>query len=892
MAIQGTNVGTTYLDVRANTTPYKKELKGLGGVAGKIGKAIGGAFAVAGLVKFGKACTDLASDLNEVNNVTGKAFAGMQKQVDEWAKGATSAYGLSETMAKSYAGTFGAMAGSFGFTTKEAFKMSTTLAGLAGDVASFYNTSQDEAFTKLKSVFTGETESLKGLGVVMTQTALNQYALANGFGKTVQQMTEAEKVSLRYAFVLNQLKFAQGDFANTLGSSWANQIRVLKLNFDTLKATIGQSLIAVLMPVVKMINTILAGLTVLAKKFNNFFSALTGIKMDESTAQVSANLGDAGANADGLASGLDDSTGSANKASKAVGKLKRQLMGFDKITKLEANVDTGGGSSGGGGSVGGGGSLGISGKEAKTLGDSLKKIKLPANLVKAFESLKKAFSGLLKVGKNFGSYVWEKVLKPLGKWTLKKLAPVLVELLASAIELVTEALKTIKPIAKFIWEKILVPVGKFLGNLLIKYLEWCVKKFQVMTKTLKLLRAGISFLYDKYIKPFIDKYAPKVKKALSTIADFLKKAFLNAIGKVVEKVSAFVTLWDSIKDKAVELVADAKEKVDGALELLSKGWEAIQDKTAELKAEVKQKWEEIKGAWEGLVGKAQGVTRDIKAQVGTVWDTIKNTWNGLMNSAQGVTRDVKAQIGTVWETIQGTWNTLMGKAKGVTRDIKAQVGTTWESIKSTWEGFLANFKDKTKYIYASIGTAWNDLKKKWEGLLGNFKNKTKYIYASIGSKWNDLKSTWNGLLDHFKNKTVSLFLKLSTAGQDLKNWVNTHVIDKVNAHIPEVLKKMGLTIPHLAQGGFVARNTPQLAVIGDNTREGEIVAPESKLQAMADRASQSKTDPQVVALLNSILTAINEIDTNAYIDGKAITDVIVKQINRNTRSTGRLAIEV
>ena len=99
MPIAGTNVGTTYLNVTANTTPYKKSLQGLGSFAGKIGKAIGVAFAVKSLTKFGLSCVELASDLNEVNNVTNKAFAGMGKQVDEWAQKATSAYGLSETMA-------------------------------------------------------------------------------------------------------------------------------------------------------------------------------------------------------------------------------------------------------------------------------------------------------------------------------------------------------------------------------------------------------------------------------------------------------------------------------------------------------------------------------------------------------------------------------------------------------------------------------------------------------------------------------------------------------------------------------------------------------------------------------------------------------------------------
>ena len=115
---------------------------------------------------------------------------------------------------------------------------------------------QDEAYTKLKSVFTGETESLKDLGVVMTQTALDSYALANGFGKTTAQMSEAEKVALRYQFVQEQLALANGDFART-SDGWANQVRILSLQFQSLKASIGQGLINVFTPVLKMINTLI-----------------------------------------------------------------------------------------------------------------------------------------------------------------------------------------------------------------------------------------------------------------------------------------------------------------------------------------------------------------------------------------------------------------------------------------------------------------------------------------------------------------------------------------------------------------------------------------------------------------------------------------------------------
>lgn len=100
--------------------------------------------------------------------------------------------------------------------------MSAAITGLTGDVASFYNLSTDEAYTKLKSIFTGETEPLKELGVVMTQTALDQYALNEGLGKTTRTMTEQEKVLLRYRYVMSTLSDASGDFARTSGS-WANR---------------------------------------------------------------------------------------------------------------------------------------------------------------------------------------------------------------------------------------------------------------------------------------------------------------------------------------------------------------------------------------------------------------------------------------------------------------------------------------------------------------------------------------------------------------------------------------------------------------------------------------------------------------------------------------------
>lgn len=244
-----TSIGQIGLDLVVNEGSFRTQMSGMQNLAKKAGAALAGAFAVKKLVDFGKSCLDLGSDLSEVQNVVDVTFPNMSAQVDKFAQSALKASGLSETMAKKYTGTFGAMAKAFGFNEQQAYDMGTALTSLTADVASFYNLSQDEAYTKLKSVFTGETESLKDLGVVMTQTALDSYALANGYGKTTAQMTEAEKVSLRYAFVQQQLSAASGDFARTSGS-WANQVRVLKLQIDSLKASIGQGLINLFTPII------------------------------------------------------------------------------------------------------------------------------------------------------------------------------------------------------------------------------------------------------------------------------------------------------------------------------------------------------------------------------------------------------------------------------------------------------------------------------------------------------------------------------------------------------------------------------------------------------------------------------------------------------------------
>ena len=314
MAADGSVIIDTRMDtsgVQNGVSAIKQSFNGLGSAVKKIGLLIAGAFAVGKLAQFGKECVELGSDLAEVQNVVDVTFTTMSDKVNEFAKNAMTSAGLSETIAKRYVGTFGAMSKSFGFSEAQAYDMSTALTQLTGDVASFYNISQDLAYIKLKSVFTGETETLKDLGVVMSQSALDQYALANGYGKTTSEMTEQEKVALRLAFVQKQLSAASGDFIRT-SDSWANQVRVMQLQLQSLKATVGQGLINIFTPVLKVINILLGKLATLANAFKSFTELITGKKSSGQTSGSGAGL----AGTDAIADTADQYGQAADNAEK------------------------------------------------------------------------------------------------------------------------------------------------------------------------------------------------------------------------------------------------------------------------------------------------------------------------------------------------------------------------------------------------------------------------------------------------------------------------------------------------------------------------------------------------------------------------------------------------
>lgn len=363
--------------INGNTKNYTKALQqaqqqtkaattGINNTISKIGGIVAKALSVAAIVKFGDSCIYAGRKLNAMSSMSRKVFPSMQSEIQAWAKSATDSFGLSQKQALEYTSNLGSMAKAFGFTEKEAASMATTLAGRAGDVASFYSMDQDDAYKKMQSVFTGETESLKSLGIVMTQTALDQYAMANGFGKTTSQMSEQEKALLRYQFVLSQTSQAEGDFVDT-SAAWGNQIKILRLHFEDFKAAIGQGLINVLSPVLKMINLVMTQLVKLAQVFKAFTELITG-----KTSSSSSSAADISALTDTADTGFSDAADSASKmadnvtdigdAAEKSAKQMSGLMGFDEINKQSdasaSSGSSGTGSPGQGGTGAAGGAIG------------------------------------------------------------------------------------------------------------------------------------------------------------------------------------------------------------------------------------------------------------------------------------------------------------------------------------------------------------------------------------------------------------------------------------------------------------------------------------------------------------------------------------------------------
>lgn len=208
------------------------------------------------LAAAGVASVNFSSDMQEAVNKVEVAFGNAADSVKSWSSTTLNSIGLAQGTALDMAALFGDMATSMGYSQDAAAQMSMALVNLAADLASFKNIGIDQASTALKSIFTGETESLKELGVVMTQANLEAYALAEGYTTAYTAMDQAQQVAVRYQYVLANTQNAQGDFARTSDST-ANQLRIFRESLKEAAAAAGDELLPVITPIIGKLNELI-----------------------------------------------------------------------------------------------------------------------------------------------------------------------------------------------------------------------------------------------------------------------------------------------------------------------------------------------------------------------------------------------------------------------------------------------------------------------------------------------------------------------------------------------------------------------------------------------------------------------------------------------------------
>ena len=856
MAADGSVIIDTRMDttgVRNGVSAIKQSFNELGSVVKKIGVLIGGAFAIGKLAQFGKECIELGSNLAEVQNVVDVTFTTMSDKVNEFAKNAMTSAGLSETMAKRYVGTFGAMSKSFGFSEAQAYDMSTALTQLTGDVASFYNISQDLAYIKLKSVFTGETETLKDLGVVMTQSALDQYALANGYGKTTSAMTEQEKVALRLAFVQKQLSAASGDFIRTSGS-WANQVRVMQLQLQSLKATVGQGLINIFTPVLKVINVLLGKLATLANAFKSFTELITGKKSSGQTSGSGAGLtgdasgvqdtadayGQAADNASKLADSTEDVADATKDAAKAA---NGYLSPLDEINRYStqntsstaSKVPSSGTGSGGspGGLAGAVGSVDYGkvaegetaldkiSKSAEKLAKLLKKLWKPfqdawekegKNTISAAQI---ALSGIAKLAKSVGKSLVEVWTNGTGT-----------TMLTTMLRIAQNVLKTIGNIASGFadaWNKnnvgtqiiqnianALVVVMQFIERIAADTATWAANlDFYPLLESISNLTSAfapilesignvLEWIYNNIVLPMlkwvIEVGLPTVINLVSKVATFLAdhQSIVEAFGAAL--IGAFAAA------KIAGLASIIIKNVSG-IAMAAKGLISLMTGTGGIMGGIKAIATAIGpgGVFVLAVGAciAIGVLLyknwdKIKEMAGKVWDWISNKTRRFVEDIGNKLRGLATKMTTIWG------------------NIKASAHQKWNAIWSTVSGFAKRIKNA---IVDKFTSAKNTVVDVFNGMRD-----------AIRSVLNNIISVVNGAISKVNGVVSAIESAFSFGPWKVPTPFGSKTIG-FKATFPRVP-----TVPYLAKGAVIPPRSEFLAVLGDQKQGNNIETPEALLR--------------------------------------------------------------
>lgn len=671
----------------------EKATSRISGMFKKVGAVALAAFSASAIISFGKQAVELASNVQEVQNVVDTAFGSMSGMVEDFASTAIEQFGMSELTAKKTASTYMAMSKGLGLADEAAAQMAISVAGLTGDVASFYNVSQEVADTALKSIWTGETESLKQFGVVMTQANLQQYAYQQGIKKTISEMTQAERVQLRYMYVTDQLSLAQGDFVKTSGS-WANQTRILSERWKQFMTIIGNGLIKVLTPVVEFLNTALQQLIsfadsvgqVLTNTFGGQAVAQSEVAASTQAAaiaqgELAANTEKAGKAAKGALAGFDmlnvltdtsedsdeaiafDAGSTVTPTSGADTTAMKETAGVmdglvSKITKASQKIQ-----------------IALS-PSFDAWGTAFASLQGPAT--SAFQTITSSTAGLWnETLLPFGEYLTFEFVPGIANSFSENIAPIFAEVMPVAISEFAKDWEWACGEIDRITDDVLYPAFGFVetaandvfsgiktawdehGTGILTGFQTFKEKLReiwdtVYTNVIKPVidRIGgtISWLWDQHLKPLWDK----LTDFFGSVAEYLLTLWGNVLAPIVDfvvttvgpLVSHVVGTIGAVVGTVIGVIADViggiLSSLSGLLDFLTgvftgnweKAWGGIQ--------------KFFKGIWDGIWGIVKGIVNLIIDGLNNLWGAVYSVASGIVNGIGGIAEVIGDLFGQDW----------------------------------------------------------------------------------------------------------------------------------------------------------------------------------------------------------------------------------------------------
>lgn len=743
---------------KAATNAVAKQTDRIKSAFSKIGKTVGLALSAAAIFNFGKSCVSLGSDLAEVQNVVDVTFGSLNEAVNQFAKNALEQFGLSETSAKQYSSTLGAMLKSMGFTTQAAADMSMKMTGLAADMASFYNLDNDAAFEKIRAGISGETEPLKQLGINLSVANLEQYALTQGITKSYNAMNQQEQALLRYNYLLSVTADAQGDFART-SDGWANQVRVLTEKFNALKASIGKGLIAVLTPVVKALNTLLSYILTVTDAFSNMIAKLTGgsKKTSTSVSGIGTSLGGATGAADSLA----DSTNKAGGAAKKAAKEFAGLGSWDEVHTLDKGSDDSGG---GGGGAGGGGAAG--GDISESFVDAANEADSALNpvldkVIEKMKELKELFTSGFKVG--LGDVDFSGILTSIQgiKESLKDIftdpavlgaANDCANKIAYALGQTTGAMASI---GITIATNLLGGIDQYLANNKDRIKNFLVDMFNIQGRM-----AEIQGNFAQAAANIFSVFGGENGQAVTA----------NIIGIFADAFMGVTTLGAKFQADMMNVIAQPfidnqesiKEALDGTLGVISEGLATIKGVVDETMSSMNAMYDEhiaplMESIASGLSELVGTLTDAYNTYILPVLQALQDKFNSVVNEHLQPAIDKAIEfIGKAADAVKAIWeNVLQPFLNWFIENIAPVIATALETVGGLFMTVFGVISDVVGNIFDALGGLMDfitgvftgDWGKAWEGIKELFGGIWNAILSLLSGVWELIKGVIKGAID-------------------------------------------------------------------------------------------------------------------------------------------------